>query len=200
MIDRLRIFTTKRIEMESHFSALAGWSILRLQRLQDPTLVSAPPPTAAALCVEVRALVASLKAITALKVVGEPSPHNNLDTQVLGDFIRLDELVQGPLAAVVKDELSLLSYQSSDDLLAMTGDHVQEFREAVALARRYCNVQREALLNKLSRAFQKPDFCVRRDALGSDRDRLLPITLSWDEELVHRQENRLCRGDGDVPR
>jgi hypothetical protein len=43
-------------------------------------------------------------------------------------------------------------------------------------------VQREALLNKLSRAFQKPDFCVRRDALGPDRDRLLPITLSWDED------------------
>jgi len=75
-----------------------------------------------------------------------------------------------------------LSAQSPEDLLAMTGEHVEEFREAVALARKYCNVQREALLNKLSRAFQKPDFCVRRDALGPDRDRLLPITLSWDED------------------
>ena len=90
--------------------------------------------------------------------------------------------MEGPLAEVVEDELSLLSSQSWDDLLAMTGDHVQEFREAVALARRYCNVQREALLNKLSRAFQKPDFCIRRDALGPERNRLLPITLSWDEE------------------
>ena len=168
--------------MEGHFSALAGWSILRLQRRQDPTLVSTPPPSAEALCKEVIALVASLEAITRLKVDGEPSPENNLDTQVLADFIRLKELVEGPLAEVVEDELSLLSSQSWDDLLAMTGDHVQEFREAVALARRYCNVQREALLNKLSRAFQKPDFCIRRDALGPDRNRLLPITLSWDEE------------------
>jgi hypothetical protein len=126
--------------------------------------------------------VISLEVITRLKVDGEPSPDNNLDTQVLADFTRLDELVHGPLAAVAADELRLSSSQSWDDLLAMTGDHVQEFREAVALARRYCNVQREALLNRLSRAFQKPDFCIRRDALGPDRNRLLPITLSWDEE------------------
>jgi hypothetical protein len=181
MIDHLRIFTTKRLEMERHFSALADWSILRLERLQNPTLVSAPPPKAEALCLEVGALVASLKAIAGLDVRGEPSPHNNLDTQVLGDVTRLNELVRGPLAAV-DDQLPMLSNQSADDLLAMSGEHVQEFREAVALARKYCNVQREALLNKLSRAFQKPDFCVRRDALGPERDRLLPITLSWDEE------------------
>jgi len=182
MIKSLKTFTTARIEMERHFSALASWSILRLQRRQDPTLVSAPPPSAEALCKEVIALVASLEVITGLKVDGEPSPDNNLDTQVLADFIRLKELVNGPLTAVAANELLLLSSQSWDDLLAMTGDHVQEFREAVALARRYCNVQREALLNKLSRAFQKPDFCIRRDALGPDRNRLLPITLSWDEE------------------
>jgi len=181
MIERLRIFTTKRLEMESHFSALAGWSILRLERLQNPTLVSAPPPAVAALCNEVIALLVSLKNITSLEVLGEPSPHNNLDTQVLGDFVRLDELLRGPLADV-NNMLVLLSAQSPEDLLAMTGEHVEEFREAVALARKYCNVQREALLNKLSRAFQKPDFCVRRDALGPDRDRLLPITLSWDED------------------
>jgi hypothetical protein len=192
MIDHLRIFTTKRFEMEKHFSALADWSILRLERQQNPTLVSAPPPTAAALCDEVRALVASLKAITALDVVGEPSPHNNLDTQVLGDVTRLVELVRGPLAEV-DNELVLLSSGSPDDLLAMTGEHVQEFREAVALARKYCNVQREALLNKLSRAFQKPDFCVKRDALGPERDRLLPITLSWDADWYSGKKIDLSR-------
>jgi hypothetical protein len=66
------------------------------------------------------------------------------------------------------------------------------FREAVQLAKNYCDVQRAALLNKLSRAYQKPDFCVRRDSVGAlrdvllpMRDEVLPITVSWDEDWYH---------------
>ena len=59
-----------------------------------------------------------------------------------------------------------------------------EVREAVQLASQYCNVQQDALLNKLARGYQKPDFCIRRDALGRERDRL-SINLSWDEDWYY---------------
>ena len=72
-----------------------------------------------------------------------------------------------------------------DDQTTDAAQFVDLFRDAVQLARNYCNVQRDALLNKLSRAYQKPDFCVRRDAVGSACDTLLPITLSWDSDWYH---------------
>ena len=126
MIDNLQHFTTKRSRMESHFSALAGWSILRLQRLQNPTLVSAPPPTAAELCEEVKALVASLKAITALDVLGEPSPHNNLRHADLGDFHPDGKLVAWSTRRGSTRNCCPVSVSSH--LLAMTGEHVQDWR------------------------------------------------------------------------
>jgi hypothetical protein len=62
---------------------------------------------------------------------------------------------------------------------------VDQLREAAYLARSRCDLQREALVNKLSRAYQKPDFCIRRDAVGPDRDTLLRLELSWDEYWYH---------------
>jgi hypothetical protein len=56
---------------------------------------------------------------------------------------------------------------------------------AVALARKRCDFQREALFNKLSRAWQKPDFCVKRDAAGVDRNRLFPLAESWDDDWYY---------------
>jgi hypothetical protein len=54
-------------------------------------------------------------------------------------------------------------------------------REAVTLARGRCDLQRDALLSQLSKAWQKPDFCVRRDAAGPEAERLFPRVESWDD-------------------
>jgi hypothetical protein len=106
-------------------------------------------------------LLEALKAINSLKIVGEPSERNNLDSRVLADHNRFGELLQPVLELHTRIQVADL-----DDVLD--------------LARRYCAVQIEALLNKLSRAYQKPDFCIPRDVLGPDADQYLPLSLSWD--------------------
>ena len=63
--------------------------------------------------------------------------------------------------------------------------HSEEFRHMVQLARSLCDAQKEAFLNKLSRAYQKPDFCIRRDSVGSRSNELLPLSLSWDEDWYY---------------
>ena len=62
----------------------------------------------------------------------------------------------------------------------------------MSLARARCELQFEALVNKLSRAFQKPDFCLRRDAFSpADRDRLLSNALEWDGDWYYGENIEL---------
>jgi hypothetical protein len=42
--------------------------------------------------------------------------------------------------------------------------------------------QLEAVLNKLAKAAQKPDYCLWRKSLGPEQDRLLPLEESWDHD------------------
>ena len=58
----------------------------------------------------------------------------------------------------------------------------QVVREAVGLAEARCELQRDALFSQLSKAYQKPDFCVRRDAAGPEKDRLFPLAESMGSE------------------
>src|SRR4029079_1134355 len=55
-------------------------------------------------------------------------------------------------------------------------------REAVMLARARCDLQREALMSQLSKAWQKPDYCVRRDSAGPECEGLFPRAESWDSD------------------
>lgn len=54
-------------------------------------------------------------------------------------------------------------------------------REAVTSARHWCDAIEQAIRDALARAYQKPDFCIRRDAVGSYSGQLLATTWSWDE-------------------
>ena len=124
------------------------------------------------------ALLQALRQISDLRVVGEPSANNNLDMQVLGYRIKLEELLDhAPLA----DLVHAAGPPTQTQLLAVA----EPLREAVVLARRYANAQREALHNTLARAWQKPDFCIRRDAVGDLKDRLLTVTGSWDADWYY---------------
>jgi hypothetical protein len=70
--------------------------------------------------------------------------------------------------------------------------HADEFAEIIVLARNKRQLQLDALLNKLSKAFQKPDFCIRRDAFReANRESLLPIEQSWDEHWYYGREIKL---------
>jgi hypothetical protein len=72
------------------------------------------------------------------------------------------------------------------------------FREAIDLVRERVVLQREALFNRLSKTYQKPDFCVRRDSAGPEADRHFPLNESWDEEWYVGPEISAA-GDGAVP-
>jgi len=123
-------------------------------------------------------LLATLRSIQRTGVQGEPSPHNNLDTVALANEDRLGEMYD-LLVRVLSDDAR--EQDSFETKLAKAAAHATEIAQMEALARSKCQVQFEALVNKFSRAYQKPDFCLRRDAFSlADRDRLLPLSLSWD--------------------
>lgn len=140
------------------------------------------PPSAETFVAAGKTLFNALRDIAYLGVKGEPSPHNNLDTVALAEEERLRELYQA-----LMDELAVeIQEATPEEMLAKARTHSTEEGQMVNLARDKCQVQFEALINKLSRAYQKPDFCLRRDALSAaDRDRLLPIALSWDPDWYY---------------
>ena len=136
------------------------------------------------------ALLQALRQIGDLRVVGEPSANNNLDMQVLGYRIKLQELLGHP---PLSDLAQAVSPPTQTQLLAVA----DSLREAVVLARRYANAQSEALLNTLARAWQKPDFCIRRDAVGDLKDRLLTVTGSWDADWYYGKRIEDIRPEAD---
>jgi hypothetical protein len=178
IIENLKKFTSEQSRMERHFNTVATWSIMRLAEARGEAPPPETSPSATDVWAEADKLVASLQAIAALVVVGEPSPQNNLDNRVLSGKIRLDQLVSNLSATTAAS-------QPLEGLVEHVWARLSDFRNAVEYARGYCEVQRDALLNKLSRTSQKPDFCIRRDSVGRDHDRLLPRTLSWDDDWYY---------------
>ena len=91
---------------------------------------------------------------------------------------------------LVKLEPKLRRTKKSDpqidaEALQWVFEHTPQFQKLVELARQFCEAQNQALLNKLSRAFQKPDFYIRRDSVGDARDQLLPMSVSWDADWYY---------------
>jgi len=180
-ITGLQDFSKKRMEMEACFNTIAPWLLLGMQGLKDED--HGKEPDEAALGRAAADLLDKLQQIQAKELVGEPSAKHNLDMQVLGCNVKLDELLKGPLAKLCA--LKSLGRKSSTSHLEQVVAAAGPLREAVTMARRYCDAQREALLNTLSRAWQKPDFCIRRDSVGPERNRLLTLTGSWDEDWYY---------------
>jgi hypothetical protein len=174
-------FTVLRLEMESEIDLLSSFTILGFHDMDSAfrRMHKEPPGIKALYGAGVRTLEV-IRSISDLEIQGEPSERNNLDTVILADRLRLHEL----LGELPKD-------LSEEDALSWASDHKDDLRQIVALARAYCDAQRNALLNKLSRAYQKPDFCVRRDAVGPYADTLLPLSFSWDSEWYYGDETEL---------
>ncbi len=204
MIDQMEIFTKYRLEMDSHFDILAAWSIAptildplastrggrrtrRGRRAPHNKWVYGPARLAEAMTAATK-LVDVMIRIAQTPVIGHPSKDD--DPRVLADWSRLCQLL-----GMVKRKVSgrYLDKEMLDGrttkVLELLGEQTVEklwlidlIREAVELAGRYCEVQRDALLNKLSKAYQKPDFCIRRDSVGpAARDKYFSIRDSWDE-------------------
>jgi hypothetical protein len=121
--------------------------------------------------------VKAMFAINALSIEGEPSERNNLNTEVVADKFRLGELI-----GLIQGTTKPIPGEPVETSMRRISEHLAEFREALALSRAYGDAQFQALLNKLSRTYQKPDFCLYRDSVGVRADHLLPQTLSWDQD------------------
>jgi hypothetical protein len=172
-------FTELLVAAEASINVLSAFSILDLNEFRavngDTGAMSA---TVRRIYEAAKNLHDNMTAIIRLKIQGEPSEKNNLDTQVIANRLRLKELLD------ILDE-SLQKSDSSEEILEAARNRKEEWRQAIGLAREYCTAQQTALVNKLSRAYQRPDFCIRRDSVGPKQNDLLPLSLSWDESWYY---------------
>jgi len=193
MIEQMKLFTEARLVLDGHFGILSAWSKSRQSGTADPRFSKAK------LKETTDGLLYVMGKILNLKVIGEPSKENNQDVQVSANFMRLRELLdilsrpeyknlehyfpgQKPRQTKTK---ALHDQQDNEQATVRAWQLIERYRDAVHAASKCCDAQYDALLNKLSRAFQKPDFCVRRDSAGPYRDTEFPMTLSWDGDWYY---------------
>jgi hypothetical protein len=180
-------------DMESKVSVLASAAILKLRGLTAfQEKFGGTRPTNQELAKAGLDLFFTLRSISEQTIEGEPSERNNLDVEVLADQMRLHELlcelpVLGRFPSDRKNAEKWVD-EHTDDVLGWALDHADSFRHLVGMARIFCKAQKDAFLNKLSRAYQKPDFCIHRDSVGADCDRLLPLSLSWNKDWYYGRE------------
>lgn len=103
------------------------------------------------------------------------SRHQNVHMEALGERLRL--LEAPPEERRREQQPSAAEQRANVVLILMRQKEIaqQIFEMLVSEEGRL----RVAVLDKLAKAWQKPDFCVRRDIAGGDRDRLFPRELSW---------------------
>ena len=182
-------FTRLRMEMDNDINVLAVASVLGPQDLQRSYAeLGAKMPTDEEFAQVVLKLIRTLRSISEQTIEGEPSERNNLDAHVRADKKRLQTLLTAVPHGLTEDAALPIASDPTQDILDWSQQHIDDIRNLVALARGFCDVQTEALLNKLSRAFQKPDFCIRRDSVGTLSDQLLPLSLSWDADWYYGRD------------
>jgi hypothetical protein len=196
MVARLGALSTTRTSLEQHWAILAQWGVERLYGKAAGGSSDASPNELDVL----NALTAFLNGVIAindLQVIGECGPRlDGGDYAARDNQSRLAELTERifePLTS--KLETILASFAATAPPGPSAPDYTitveevwrvrDDCRRAVELIRERCDLQRDAVLNKLSRMWQKPDYCVRRDSVGTGRDRLFPKAESWDDEWYY---------------
>lgn len=185
-------FTRYRVEMETAVADLASAAILQKPGIEEfyqgwgGSKYGGTPPSDADFAKLGAGLIDTLKSISEQQIEGEPSDRNNLDAQVRAGRSRLKELLTE--LSIHGLEAPPDSVQQAEEYVAWALSHSETFREMVQLALACCSAQNDAFLNKLSRAYQKPDFCVRRDSVVSKADQLLPLSLSWNADWYYGRE------------
>jgi hypothetical protein len=190
MIRRQRCFTKCREKMEESIDALSPVVVLGLEGVRAAyakmNKEKTPFPGAAYFVEMGKQMFDAMRCIQKLLIEGEPSRDHNLDPVALAGEQRLKEMLDA-LDAEFKEEVK--DGAPPAIWLEKAVLHASEVSEIVNLARAKSEAQHEALLFKLSRAYQKPDFCIRRDAFSTtNRDRFLPLALSWDEDWYYGED------------
>lgn len=190
VLSKYQLLTTYRTMVEQRFEKIEGFGVLGAVTILADYMftltnsggipVSLPePPTEAGIREEAHHLLASIGQI-ADTVTGSPSSPPSKVPQS-PDLRRLRELLL-PLRGTGPDGFAPnLFNENSHPFRHQLG----QFRELVELARKVCDQQREEVHLKFARAFQKPDFCLRRDAVGSYGDELFDKALAWDDDWYY---------------
>jgi hypothetical protein len=175
-------FTRLRLQMDTCVKALAAGIILDLPDFQRTYAdLGKKAPTDIQLAKVGHDLLDVLTVISEFPIQGEPSATNNLDASVRANQARLQALIKEfDLKPLPKPTV-----RQTREWMTWAKQQSEQFRHMVELARSLCDAQKEAFLNKISRAYQKPDFCIRRDSVGSRANELLPLSLSWDENWYY---------------
>ena len=165
MLDAMKIFTPLRLKLKFYRDILSTWKIavpLRHDWVDSEEKRELVKKAAVN-------LIGVMEDIARKDIVGEPSKDH---PGVYAISTRLEEL----LTELKGEDLALV-------IRSAPGWRIDAVLKAAELADKYCEAQREALLNKLAKACQRPDFCVRRDCVDAEtRDQYFPISESWDEE------------------
>jgi hypothetical protein len=204
MIARFAQFLDDRKNIESKWTALAEWGLNKLYGVKSNIVTNTP--TQDLVLDSFLGLLDALGSIATRPIIGEPAaPDTGIDYYARDIGARLQEMMTGSLAGIrellEKAQATQATgngqrYQTALDAAWLVRD---EFRAAVDLARALCNLQREALLNKLSREWQKPDFCIRREIAGLQANRLFPSAESWDDDWYYGPTVRRAPVPGNKP-
>ena len=206
MLDQFTAFNAMRAPMEGSWTTLANWGLMRMYPTLGVMGNKDLVPSNSAIVGEIRGFLDSVNSIKQFGVIGEPATlHGRQDFAVRDNDARMHEIFTRALTAL-RDQFAVLirttdAQRPSGDAgsksvaqnTSAPGDPYQAvvdkawevwtlLREAVMLARARCDLQREALMSQLSKAWQKPDYCVRRDSAGPEVERLFPRAESWDSE------------------
>ncbi len=207
MVTRLGEFTQERAIMDSAWSIMVDVGLDKLypdQRAAERAALEeaapalrqlSPQESLARLVGALNAFLRSIRTICFLPIIGEPSEPDVADSSAMHDLdTRLTKHVReviGPIGEHYHIGLDRVESQLSSEpeplvnytaALAEIWQAHEIFREAVSLARARCVQQREALFNRLSKSYQKPDYCIARDSCGDDADRLFPLAESWSRD------------------
>jgi hypothetical protein len=202
MVAQLKQFSAQQTIMDGAWAIMVDVALDKLypdQRAAERAAIEkaapvleklSPQESLAKLVGALEAFLRSIKAICFLPVIGEPSSPDVADSSAMRDLdtrlLKHVTEVIDPIA--VRYHVGVDSKPGPRPSVDYTGAMAEiwqahdVFREAVVLARARCVQQREALFNRLSKAYQKPDYCVPRDSCGDDADRLFPLAESWDKE------------------
>jgi hypothetical protein len=132
-----------------------------------------------------RDLLDALTELGAEKLIGDaPAPEIRAEHRVAANMSAFQEIrANEPIKGLGKRIADALDGKASQvEVLEQVWHAGASILELATLARQRSGIQRETLFTLLSGASEKPDFVVRRDAAGPERDRLFPLAESFDED------------------
>ncbi|HEY2380944.1 MAG TPA: hypothetical protein VGK48_07140 [Terriglobia bacterium] len=175
MILSQKMFTECRAELEEAYDGIAPFLLPGGRGHFGADDKGSQPKSPANLGEAALRLITAMDSVAELAVIGFAQVSSG--GQILAENTRLKQLLE-----ILKQNATQPGLLSG-----LTGSQVGYFINALELARKRCDAQRPALLEKLTRAYQKPDFCIRRDSLGASRDELLSTAASWDDDWYYGQ-------------